>query len=92
LRDPDVAHAYLSALVFAWRKRRALKLVGKDIETALTQRDAHWMQLLAQGGRAIPSERLMALITLAHPDKHNGSRLATETTQWLLSLRATRFA
>ena len=34
----------------------------------------------------------LALIALAHPDKHNGSRLATETTQWLLSLRASRFA
>jgi hypothetical protein len=34
----------------------------------------------------------MALIALAHPDKPNGSRLATETTQWLLSLRARRVA
>jgi hypothetical protein len=92
LYKDGVAFAYISALLLAWRKRRALKLVGRDFETFLAQRDAHWMQQLAQGGRAIPPERLMALIALAHPDKHNGSRLATETTQWLLSLRTSRVA
>jgi hypothetical protein len=96
IRNPSAAQAYVSALtsalVLAWRKSRALKLVGKDFEMFLAQRDAHWMQQLAQGGRAIPPERLMALIALAHPDKHNGSRLATETTQWLLSLRSSRVA
>lgn len=32
-------------------------------------------------------DRLRALIGLCHPDKHNGSTLATATTQWLLSVR-----
>ena len=92
LKDAEAARALVAALVLAWRKRRALKLVGKDFEAFLAERDAHWMQQLAQGGVAIPPERLMALIALAHPDKHSGSRLATETTQWLLSLRASRVA
>jgi hypothetical protein len=96
IKNASVASAYvsalISALVLAWRKRRALKLVGRDFEAFIAQRDAHWMQQLAQGGGAIPPERLMALITLTHPDKHNGSRLATETTQWLLALRASRVA
>jgi hypothetical protein len=91
LNDARV-RALIAVLVLAWRKRRALKLVGRDFETFVAQRDAHWMQQLAQGGRAIPPERLKALIALAHPDKHQGSRLATETTQWLLSLRASRVA
>jgi hypothetical protein len=32
LRDLDVAHTYISALVFTWRKRRALKLRDGEIE------------------------------------------------------------
>jgi hypothetical protein len=96
IKDAKTAHGYVSALIsaiiLAWRKRRALKLVGKDFETFLAQRDAYWMHQLAQRGSAMPPERLMALISLAHPDKHSGSRLATETTQWLLSLRTSRAA
>jgi hypothetical protein len=82
--------AGVAAYVLAWRKRRAMKLLEQDFAAFTAQRDTHWMQQLSQGGRAIPPERLMALIVLAHPDKHNGSQLATETTQWLLSLRASR--
>jgi hypothetical protein len=38
------------------------------------------------------SERVEALIKLCHPDRHRGpnEQLATETTQWLLSLRKRR--
>lgn len=32
-------------------------------------------------------EQIRPLLSLAHPDKHNGSSLATTTTQWLLSVR-----
>lgn len=32
-------------------------------------------------------DRLRALLMLTHPDKHNGSRLANDTTAWLLSVR-----
>ena len=31
--------------------------------------------------------QLRALLHLCHPDRHNGSQLATTTTQWLLALR-----
>jgi hypothetical protein len=36
---------------------------------------------------AIPSIRMKALLNLCHPDKHPGSRIAHETTQWLLAQR-----
>lgn len=39
---------------------------------------------------AIPPDKLVALIKLAHPDRHGNSALATETTQWLLSMRGSR--
>lgn len=34
-----------------------------------------------------PKELLKRLIQLCHPDKHDGSKTATEVTQFLLSLR-----
>lgn len=36
---------------------------------------------------AIPPDVLKKLLHLAHPDKHSGSKIATEATQWLLSQR-----
>ena len=38
----------------------------------------------------IPPDILQRLIALAHPDKHCGSRIATEATQWLLKQREAR--
>lgn len=35
------------------------------------------------------AQRLDRLIRLCHPDKHDGSDIATETTQWLLAERNT---
>lgn len=35
----------------------------------------------------IPPDMLKRLIALAHPDRHGGSKIATEATQWLLSQR-----
>lgn len=32
-------------------------------------------------------DRMRALLMLAHPDRHDGSKLATNTTTWLLSVR-----
>ena len=37
--------------------------------------------------RAELGSNIKALLQLTHPDKHAGSRTATEVTQWLLSLR-----
>jgi hypothetical protein len=31
---------------------------------------------------------MKGLLMLVHPDKHDGSTLAKETTQWLLAMRA----
>jgi hypothetical protein len=85
----------MAGCVLAWSKRHALKLMGKDFKAFMAQRDAHGMdevEMASRGTPPIPTNRIMALIALTHPDKHNGSRLATETTQWLLSLRASRIA
>lgn len=35
------------------------------------------------------SEKLKHLISLCHPDKHKGSKIATDVTVWLLSQRNT---
>lgn len=36
----------------------------------------------------LDSTRLRQLIQLCHPDRHDGSRTATEATQWLLAQRS----
>jgi len=36
----------------------------------------------------IDKKKLLELITLCHPDKHNNSVRATQITQWLLELKA----
>lgn len=41
----------------------------------------------AEHRTTIPPDMLKRLIALAHPDKHYGSRIATEATQWLLKQR-----
>ena len=46
-----------------------------------------------QVGAALPGDRIGALLQLCHPDRHYGSKLeqlATETTQWLLAMRANK--
>jgi hypothetical protein len=42
---------------------------------------------LREATGAIPADRLRQLLQVAHPDKHNGSRVAVEVTQWLLAQR-----
>lgn len=44
----------------------------------------------AERTRTIPPDMLKKLLHLAHPDKHCGSRIATEATQWLLKQREAR--
>lgn len=44
-------------------------------------------EALRQAPSAVPADRLRALLQLAHPDRHGGSRLALETTQWLLDCK-----
>jgi hypothetical protein len=39
------------------------------------------------GALAELPQRVRALLQLAHPDRHGGSQLANEITQWLLRVR-----
>jgi hypothetical protein len=79
-----------------WRRERALKLLEPELDVLVRQRDAAWMQEVARrealARTPIPRERLKVLIVLAHPDRHNGSKMATETTQWLLAQRGRKAA
>jgi hypothetical protein len=36
---------------------------------------------------ALPQDKIKDLISLCHPDRHGNSALATQITQWLLSIR-----
>lgn len=36
----------------------------------------------------LTDERIMQLVKLVHPDRHQNSELSTEITRWLLGLRA----
>jgi hypothetical protein len=42
---------------------------------------------LGGSGASLDRHRLRQLLQLCHPDKHDGSKTATEITQWLLSQR-----
>ena len=80
----------LKAAIDHWRHERALKLLESELDILIYQRDVAWLQLRDARREAlarppIPPERLKALIGLAHPDRHNGSKVATEITQWLLA-------
>lgn len=44
----------------------------------------------AERRSAIPADVLKKLLHLAHPDKHGGSKIANEATQWLLKQREAR--
>ena len=85
----------ITAAIYHWRRERALKLLESELDVLIHQRDVAWLQLKdarreALARTPIPPERLKALIGLAHPDRHNGSRVATEITQWLLAQRSLR--
>jgi hypothetical protein len=80
-----------------WRRERALKLLESELDVLIHQRDVAWLQLKDARRQAlarapIPPERLKALVALAHPDRHNGSKVATEITQWLLAQRGRKAA
>ena len=45
------------------------------------------MLIKAERKDSIPPDVLKKLLHLAHPDKHGGSKIANEATQWLLSQR-----
>jgi len=64
------------------RKMRALR---KELHGERQQRKK---EKLGLNGPMLSQKRIMALIKLAHPDKHGGSELATKMTQWLLAHRS----
>src|SRR6476620_3132884 len=71
----------LKAAIDHWRHERALKLLESELDILIYQRDVAWLQLRdarreALARAPIPPERLKALIGLAHPDRHNGSKVA----------------
>jgi hypothetical protein len=85
----------LKAAIDHWRRERALKLLESELDVLIHQRDVAWLLLKdarreALARERIPPDRLKALIGLAHPDRHNGSKVATEITQWLLAQRDLR--
>lgn len=78
-----------------WQKSKATPTFGEsssklrhELYIALEEA-AHLRRMLMQAERrsAIPPDMLKRLPSLAHPDKHGGSRIATEATQWLLAQR-----
>lgn len=78
-----------------WKRSKASTTLGEtssqlrhELHEALIEA-AQLRARLRQAERAstIPPDVLKRLITLAHPDKHGGSRIATEATQWLLAQR-----
>lgn len=68
-------NAQTDALSDALRENQALRQQIKQ------------MNREAMSAADIPEEKLKRLIQLCHPDKHNGSKVATEITQWLLEQR-----
>jgi hypothetical protein len=95
LKAPGSVPSKLRAAALTWVKNRAFRLLKADLEQALVYRDQYWRgeitRLTEQYDNrptgAIPSIRMKALLNLCHPDKHPGSRIAHETTQWLLAQR-----
>jgi len=64
------------------RKCFAAEKRQEDIDTAY---QTGYQAGLAAG--SIDGARLRQLIQLCHPDRHAGSRAATDVTKWLLSMR-----
>ena len=81
----------------AWRKLCG-KCFGKQKRKEEEDREeqiAALMQELAMMRReqravALPADRLRQMIQLCHPDKHGGSDLAKDVTQWLLQQKGKR--
>ena len=79
--------------VTCWRTTKARTDSEADrlhvqLDRALTEAAILRRQVARLEARAgIPPEILSRLVRLCHPDKHQGSKAATEATQWLLAQR-----
>jgi hypothetical protein len=57
---------------------------AKD-EAAALRRELEHLRRRQWQAAALEPARVRQLLQLCHPDKHGGSRLSVEATQWLLS-------
>lgn len=61
-------------------------------EVAYLREEVERLRALVPAGTSSPptmdADRIRRLLMLCHPDKHGGSALATEVTQWLLAEKA----
>jgi hypothetical protein len=68
------------------RENASLKETVQRLQTDL--RAAQRSRRSVGGGSPVPPERVLQLIKLCHPDRHQNSELSTEVTKWLLELRS----
>lgn len=90
-RDP--AESWKHLCLSCWRESKAkadrqadnlrIQLNRALVENAVLQRKLARLET----STGIPDDVLARLIRLSHPDKHQGSKTATEVTKWLLSQR-----
>lgn len=67
--------------------RKQLEEAQEELSEMRTLVNKLMSKMDALEARIIDPQRLRQLIQLCHPDKHQGSRSATEVTSWLLSQR-----
>lgn len=92
--DRDPAESWKTRCYTCWKKTKATtSTLGEtglryELHEALIEA-AQLRARLREAERrgVIPPDMLKRLIALAHPDRHGGSKIATEATQWLLSQR-----
>ncbi len=90
-RDP--AESWKTLCLSCWRDSKAKADRQADnlqirLDRALVENAVlHSRLARLEAGSGIPPEMLARLIRLAHPDRHQGSEVATKATQWLLSIR-----
>lgn len=90
-RDP--AESWKTLCLSCWRDSKAktdrqadnlqIRLDKALIENAMLHRKLARLET----STGIPDGVLARMIRLCHPDKHQGSKAATEVTQWLLAQR-----
>jgi hypothetical protein len=82
--DLYVGDKALLRLQEQYHKQAAEMAQLTDRYTRVRQKAKSLMQAAAS---PLTAKKVEKLIRLCHPDKHGGSALATEVTQWLLSQR-----
>jgi hypothetical protein len=67
-----------------WRKREQALAEYDSLQSEISLLKS----MIERRETSIPPEVLNKLIRLCHPDRHGGSKLANETTVWLLEQRS----